>query len=87
MEPEYEQLLSWEDPGPAVPGAAAAELNKLWGDGIVVTGPNQPLKGRQTASLVADSYGFRSQEELLRVQKYLKDYGRWQLEQISHQPK
>ena len=84
MELEYEQLLSWEDPGPAVPGAAATEPNKPWGDGIVVSGPNQPLKGRQTASLMTDSYGFWSQEELLRVQKYLKDHGGWQLEQVSH---
>ena len=58
MEPEYEQLLSWEDPGPAVPGAAAAEPDKPWGDGIVVSRPSQPLRGRQTVSLMADSYGF-----------------------------
>ena len=83
MEPEYEQLLSWEDPGSAVPGAAATEPDKPWGDGIMVSGPSQPLKGRQTASLMGDSYGFQSQEELLRVLKYLKDHGRWQLEQVS----
>ena len=40
MEPEYEQLLSWEDPGPAVPGEDATEPNKPWGDGI--TPGNQP---------------------------------------------
>ena len=61
MEPEYEQLLSWEDQGPTVPGAAATEPEKPWGDGIVVSGPNQPLKGRQTVSLMVDSYGFWSQ--------------------------
>ena len=66
MELEYDQLLSWEDPGPAVPGAIAAKPDKPWGDGIVVSGANQPLKGRQTASLMADSYGFQSQEDLLR---------------------
>ena len=87
MEPEYEQLLNWEDPGPAVPGTAAAEPNKPWGDGITVSGSIQPLKGRQTSSLMADSYGFRSQEELLRVLKYLKDHGGWQLEQVSRRPK
>ena len=83
MEPGYEQLLSWEDPWPAVPGVAATESNKPWGDGIMVSGPNQPLKGRQTASLMADSYGFRSQEELLRVQKYCRDHSGWQLEPFS----
>ena len=86
MEPEYEQLLSWEDPGPAAPGAAATEPDKPWDDGIMVSGPIQLLKGRQTSSLMADSYGFQSQE-LLRVLKYLKDHGGWQLEQVSHQPK
>ena len=83
MEPEYKQLLSWEDPGLAVPDAAATEPNKPWADGITVSGPNQPLKGRQTVSLMANSCGFRSQEELLRVQKYCRDHGGWQLEQVS----
>ena len=38
---------------------------------------------KQTPSLMAGSYGFQSQEELLRVQKYLKDHGVWQLKQVS----
>ena len=83
MEPEYEQQLSWEDPGPTVPGAAATEPDKPWGNWIVVSGPNQPLKGKQTVGLMADSYGFQSEEELQRVQKYLRDHGGWQLEQVS----
>ena len=87
MEPEYEQLLSWEDPGPAVPGEDATEPVKPWGDGITVSGPNQPLKRRQTPSLMADSYGFKSQEELMRVQKYCRDHRGWQLEQVSCRPK
>ena len=87
MEPEYEQLLSWEDPGPAVPGAAATEPDKPWGDGIMVSSPNQPLKQRQMANLMAESYGFRSWKELLRVQKYCRDHGRWQLEQVNCRPK
>ena len=84
MEPEYEQLLRWQDPGPAVPGTAATEPDKPWGDGIMVSRPNQPLRGSQTTSLMADSYGFRSQEELLCVQKYCRDHGGWQLEQVSY---
>ena len=87
MEPEYEQLLNWEDPGPAVLGEDATEPDKPWGDGITVSGPNQPLKGRQMPSLMADSYGFKSQEELMRVQKYCRDHGGWQLEQVRCQPK
>ena len=32
---------------------------------------------------MAGSHGFQSQEELLRVQEYLKDHGVWQLKQVS----
>ena len=87
MEPEYEQLLSWEDPGPAVLGKDATEPDKPWGDGITVSGPNQPLKGRQMPSLMAYGNGFKSQEELMRVQRYCRDHGGWQLEQASCRPK
>ena len=87
MEPEYEQLLHWEDPGPAVLGEDAAEPDKPWGDGITIYGPSQLLKGKQVPSLMADSYGFKSQEELMRVQRYCREHGGWQLEQVSCQPK
>ena len=80
-------MLSWEDPGPAVPGEDATEPDKTLGDGITVSISSQPLKGRQMPSLMADSYGFKSQEELLRVQRFCRDHGGWQLEQVSHQPK
>ena len=86
MEPEYEQLLQWEEPGPAGSGEAP-ELDKPWGDGIVVYGPSQLLRGKQVPSLMADSYGFKSQEELLRVQKYCREHGGWQLEQVSRRSK
>ena len=58
-----------------------------WGEGIHLFGAPQPLKGHRTASLMADSYGFASTEELSRVQKYLCEHGWWQLEQVSYQPK
>ena len=87
MEPEYEQLLHWEDPELAVSGKDAAEPDKPWGDGITVYGPSQPLKGKQVLSLMADIYGFKSQEELMRVQRYCWEHGGWQLEQVSCRPK
>ena len=87
MEAEYDEVLYWVDPGPSVPGEAAAPSETPWGEGIQLAGVVQHLKGRQTSSLMADSYGFQSQEELLRVQKYLKDHGGWQLEQVSYRPK
>ena len=84
MEEEYDRLLSWVDPAP---GAAVGEPDKPWGDGITVSGPSQPLKGTQTSSLMADSYGFHSQEELPWVQRYCREHGGWQLEQVRCQPK
>ena len=87
MELEYDKVLHWVDPGPAIPGEAAKSSKTPWGEGIKLAGAVQPLKGRLTSSLMADSYGFQSQEELLRVQKYLRDHGGWQLEQVSYRPK
>ena len=87
MEAEYDKTLHWVDPGPAIPGEVAASSGTPWGEGIQLAGVVQPLKGRQTSSLMADSYGFQSQEELLRVQRYLKEHGDWQLEQGSYRPK
>ena len=83
MEAEYNEVLHWEAPGPAVPGESSTAPNTPWGEGIQLADVIQLLKGRQTMSLMADSYGFQSQEELLHVQKYLKDHGGWQLEQVS----
>ena len=56
MEPEYEQLLQLEEPGPAG-SDEAPKPHKPWGDGIVVYGPSQLLRGKQVPSLMADSYG------------------------------
>ena len=84
MEEEYDVPMAYVDPGPAIPGAApTSDPDKPWGEGITVVGPAQPLKGRITPSLMVDSYGFRGEEEWIRVQKYLKAHGGWQLEQVG----
>ena len=84
MEDEYDVPMAYVDPGPAIPGAAhTSNPDKPWGEGITVVDPTQPLKGRITPSLMADSYGFRGEEEWIRVQKYLKSHGGWQLEQVG----
>ena len=84
MEVEYDVPMAYVDPGPAIPGAApTSNPDKPWGEGITVAGPAQPLKGRITPSLMADSYGFRGEEEWIWVQKYLKAHGGWQLEQVG----
>ena len=87
MEVEYEEVLSWVDPGPGEVASSGTETPGPWGEGIHLFGIPQPLKGHRTASLMADSYRFASTEELSRVQKYLHDHGGWQLEQVSYQPK
>ena len=84
MEDEYDVPMAYVDPGPAIPGAApTSDPDKPWGEGITVVGPAPPLKGRITPSLMADSYGFRGEEEWIRVQKYLKAHGGWHLEQVG----
>ena len=84
MEVEYEEVLSWVDPGPEEVASSGTETPGPWGEGIHLFGALQPLKGHHTTSLMADIYGFASTEELSRVQKYLHEHSRWQLEQVSY---
>ena len=83
IEAEYEEVLSWVDPGADGAGASSSSSASPWGEGIHVFGAILPLKGCQTANLMADSYRFASIEELSRVQKYLHEHSGWQLEQVS----
>ena len=87
MGAEYEEVLTWVDPGPGEAASSGTETPGPWGEGIHLYGVLQPLKGCHTASLMADSYGFASTEELSRVQKYLREHGGWQLEQVSYRSK
>ena len=84
MEVEYEEVLLWVDPGPGEVASSGTETPGPWGEGIHLFGMPQPLKGCHTVSLMADSYGFASTEKLSRVQKYLCEHSRWQLEQVSY---
>ena len=84
MEEEYDVPMAYVDPGPAIPGAApTSNLDKPWGGRHYYGWSCSTLKGRITPSLMADSYGFRGEEEWIRVQKYLKAHGGWQLEQVG----
>ena len=81
---EYDQPLAYVDLGPAMPVAElTGDPTKPWGNGIVVWGASQLQRCQQTPSLMADSYGFRGEEEWGRVQQYLKSHGGWQLEQVG----
>ena len=83
MEAEYEEVLSCVDPGAGGAGTSSSGSASPWGEGIHVFGAIQPLKGCQTANLMADSHGFASAEELSRVQKYPHEHSGWQLEQVG----
>ena len=83
MEAEYEEVLTWVDPGPGEAASSGTETPGPWGEGIHLYGAPQPLKGCHTASLMADSYSFALTEELSMVQRYLCEHGGWQLEQVS----
>ena len=83
MEVEYEEVVSWVDPGPGRAGPSGTEMPGPWGEGIHIFGVPQPLKGCHTPNLMADSYGFASAEELSMVQKFLREHGGWQLEQVG----
>ena len=87
MEAEYEEVLTWVDPSPGEVASSGTETPGPWGEAIHLYGVPQPLKRCHTASLMADSYSFALTEELSRVQKYLREHGRWQLEQVSYLPK
>ena len=52
MEAEYNEVLHWESPGPAVPGESSIAPDTPLGEGIQLAGIIQPLKGRQTTSLM-----------------------------------
>ena len=58
MEPEFDEVLEWVEPDAADLDRAASSADSPWGEGIVVAGAVQPLKGKQNSSLMADSYGF-----------------------------
>ena len=59
MEDEYNEVLHWEDLGPANPeGEPSTVPETSWGEGIQLAGTIQPLKGRQISLMMADSYSF-----------------------------
>ena len=67
MEAEYEEVLTWVDPGPGEVASSGMETPGPWGERIHLYGALQLLNGCHTASLMADSYSFASTEELSRV--------------------
>ena len=65
------------------PMAARAEVGS-WGYGVVVYSAAQGHRREMvTPSLMADTYGFASEEEMQDTKAYLWSHGSYQLEQVN----
>ena len=64
--------------------AAVGETIGEWGYGVAVYGAAWGHhKAKETPSLMANMYGFASEEEMLDTKAYLQSHGNYQLEQVS----
>ena len=55
-----------------------------WGTGVTVSGVARGHRRvTSTPSLMADMYGFASEEEMEETKAYLKSHGNYQLEQVG----
>ena len=86
MEDRYDVPM-WFDPDhiPActTPAAAGEEIG-LWGYGVAVfSAARGHRKEVVTPSLMANMYGFTSEEEMSDTKDYLHSHGNYQLEQVS----
>ena len=64
--------------------AAAGENIREWGYGVVVYGAARGHpRAKETPSLMANMYGFASEEEMSDTKAYLRSHGDYQLEQVG----
>ena len=69
-------------PANTTPAAAGVEV-RLWGYGVAVFGAARGHRREvEMPSLMADMYGFAS-EEMSDTKQYLRSHGNYQLEQVS----
>ena len=78
MDAAYSQLIVWF-PYAAVP----ASLSSQWGENILVVGDPKRQSASKVKSLIADSFGFASNGELLNVSNYLQSHGGFELELVG----
>ena len=65
------------------PAAAGVEV-RLWGYGVAVFGTSRDHRREvKMPSLMANMYGFASEEEMSDTKQYLRCPGNYQLEQVS----
>ena len=84
MEGEYDLPMRFDESFVPDSPAAAGENIGEWGYGVAVYGVSRGhCRVQETPSLMADMYGFASEEEMADTKAYLWWHGNYQLEQVS----
>ena len=86
MEDQYDVPMLFDPsqvlPMPFMPGQGRG----AWGTGVTMFGAARGhRRATSTPSLMADMYGFVSEEEMEETKAYLKSHGNYQLEQVGKQ--
>ena len=86
MEDKYGEPMTFDESlilAHVAPMAAGTEVGS-WGYGVVVYGAARGHRREVvTPSLMADMYGFASEEEMQDTKAYLWSHGGYQLEQVN----
>ena len=86
MEDQFDVPMSfdehWVPSVPFVPGQGIG----AWGEGVAAYGAARGYRReRKTPSLMADMYGFASEEEMEDTKAYLLSHGQYLIEQVGEQ--
>ena len=83
MEGEYDLPMRFDESLIPDSPAAAGEIIREWGYGVAVFGAAKGHhRANETPSLMANMYGFASEEEMADTKAYLRSHGDYQLEQV-----
>ena len=84
MEGEYDLPMKFDESLIPDSPAAAGENIGEWGYGVAVySAARGHPRAKETPSLMADMYGFTSEEEMSDTKAYLCSHGDYQLEQVG----
>ena len=84
MEGEYDLPMRFDEMLIPDPPAAAGQPIGEWGYGVAIFGAAWGhCRARETPSLMADMYGFASEEEMSDTKAYLQSHRNYQLEHVS----
>ena len=84
MEDQYDIPMTFdEDQVPSMPFVPGQDIG-AWGEGVTVYGVARGHRREHTALLLmADMFGFASEEEMEDTKAYLWNHGQYQLEQVG----